>query len=65
MVLSPKAIERLKTNQLKLFDLKNLNFLINTPSLLSFADLEQCIDLYNKNGGLNNNISVCKQNKKI
>ena len=65
VVLSPKALERLKTNQLKLFDLKNFDFLINTPSLLSFADLEQCIDLYNKNGGLNFNISVCKQNKKI
>ena len=37
VVLSPKALERLKTNQLKLFDLKNFDFLINTPSLLSFA----------------------------
>ena len=64
-VLSPKAIERIKSNQLKLFGLKNFDFLINTPSLLSFADLELCIDLYNKRGGLNENIKICKRNKKI
>ena len=64
-VLSPKAVDRIKSNQLKFFDLKNFDFLINTPSLLSFADLELCIDLYNKRGGLNENINICKRNKQI
>ena len=64
-VLSPKAVDRIKSNQLKFFDLKSFDFLINTPSLLSFADLELCIDLYNKRGGLNENINICKRNKQI
>ena len=64
-VLSPKALERIKTHQLKLFSLKNFDFLVNTPSLLAFADLELCIDLYNKRGGLSQNIKICKANKKI
>ena len=64
-VLSPKALERIKTDQLKLFSLKNFDFLVNTPSLLAFADLELCIDLYNKRGGLSQNIKICKANKKF
>ena len=64
-MLSPKALDRIKSNQLKLFGLKSFDFLINTPSLLSFADLELCIDLYNKRGGLNENINICKRNKQI
>ncbi|MBD22943.1 MAG: hypothetical protein CL572_04700 [Alphaproteobacteria bacterium] len=64
-VLSPKALERIKSHQLKFFSLKNFDFLINTPSLLSFADLELCIDLYNERGGLDENIKICKKNKEI
>ena len=64
-VLSPKALERIKSNQLKLFSLKNFDFLINSPSLLAFADLELCIDLYNQRGGLSQNIKICETNKKI
>ena len=36
-VLSPRALERIKSNQLKLFSLKSFDFLINTPSLMAFA----------------------------
>ena len=65
VILSPKALERVKQDQLKLFSLKNFDYLINTPSLLAFADLDLCIDLYKKRGGLKKNIEICKKNKEI
>ena len=49
----------------KLLDLANHDFLINTPSLLSFADLEICLDAYEKRGNLHENNKICIQNKNV
>ena len=67
IVLSPKSWERLKKNKKipKLLDLANHDFLINTPSLLSFADLEICLDAYEKRGNLHENNKICIQNKNV
>jgi len=64
-VLSPRALERIKSNQLKLFSLKSFDFLINTPSLMAFADLDLCLDLYNMRGGIHENIKICQKNKEV
>ena len=65
VIMSPKAINELKSKKLlpKIFDFKINDFLINTPSLLSVADLELCIDLYNESGGLLRNKKKCEVNK--
>ena len=67
IVMSPKAIDdlRQKNNIPKIFDLKKINFLINTPSLLSIADFELCLDIYNKNGGLMGNKKKCETNYSV
>ena len=46
-------------------DIANHNFLINTPSLLSFADLEICLNKYETRGSLVGNRVICEENKKI
>ena len=50
VIMSPKAMNELKSKKVlpKIFDFKINDFLINTPSLLSVADLELCIDLCNE-----------------
>ena len=64
VVMSPKAISRLKEKPVpKIFDFLGYDYLINTPSLLSIADLEVCLDLYENCGGLDRNIESCVQNK--
>ncbi len=66
IVMSPKAINDLREKKVpKIFDLKKYNFLINTPSLLSIADFELCLDLYNKAGGLAGNQKKCEINSAI
>ena len=40
-------------------------FLLIRHRYYLFADLELCIDLYNRRGGLDENIKICKNNKKI
>ena len=67
VVLSPKAKKRLKKKDSlpKVLDLARHNYLINTPSLLSFSDLEICLDTYQKRGSLKENNKICEENKKI
>ncbi len=66
IVMSPKALKKLKKKSIpKLFNLFEYNFVINTPSLLTIADLELCLDLYEKNGGLNLNKKISEENKYI
>jgi len=67
VVLSPKAKKRLKKKNSipKVLDIARHDFLINTPSLLSFADLEICLDTYQKRGSLKGNKKICEENKKI
>ena len=66
IVMSPRAIKNIVTRQLpKIFDFLKSNFVINTPSLLTISDLAQCLDIYEKNGGLINSLNVCKKNKLV
>ena len=67
VVLSPKAKKRLKKKKSipKILDLARHDYLINTPSMLSFADLEICLDAYQKRGSLEGNKNICEENKKI
>ncbi len=66
VVMSPKAIERLESRPVpKVFDFTKNNFLINTPSLLTISDLELCLDLYEKNGGLSSSNKISKENKRV
>ena len=67
IVLSPKAIKRIKKKHSlpKVLDIARHDYLINTPSLLSFADLEICLDAYQKRGSLKGNKKICEENKKI
>ena len=67
VVLSPKAKKRLKKKKSipKVLDLARHDYLINTPSLLSFADLEICLDAYQKRGSIEGNKNICEENKKI
>ncbi len=66
VVMSPKAIERLESRAVpKIFDFIKNNFVINTPSLLTISDLELCLDLYEKNGGLNRSNKISKENKLV
>ena len=66
IVMSPKAIASAVSRPVpKIFDFLKNNFVINTPSLLTISDLAQCLDIYEKNGGLINAINVCKNNKSV
>ena len=67
VIMSPKAMNELKSKKVlpKIFDFKINDFSINTPSLLSVADLELCIDLYNESGGLLSNKKKCEENSSI
>ena len=67
VVLSPKAKNRLKKKKSipKVLDIARHDYLINTPSLLSFADLEICLDAYVMRGSLEGNKKICEENKKI
>lgn len=67
VAMSPKAKKRLKKkkNLPKVLDLANRDFLVNTPSILAISDLEICLDIFNKNGGMNWSSGICKQNKKV
>ena len=64
IVISPKAIDRIVSRPIpKIFDFLNNKSVINTPSLLTISDLSQCLDIFEKNGGLINSLKVCKTNK--
>ena len=64
IVMSPKAIHSTVSRPIpKIFDFLKNNFIINTPSLLTISDLAQCLDIFEKNGGLINSLKVCKNNK--
>ena len=64
IVMSPKAIDSAVSRPIpKIFDFLKNNFIINTPSLLTISDLAQCLDIFEKNGGLINSLEVCKNNK--
>ena len=66
VVMSPKAKKRLKNKNIpKVLSISDHDFLINTPSILSFADLNLCLDLYKKNGGLVGAKKRCRENKLI
>ena len=66
VVMSPKAKKRLKNKNIpKVLSISDHDFLINTPSILSFADLNLCLDLYKKNGGLIGAQKRCRENKLI
>ncbi len=66
IVMSPKAKRSIVSRPIpKIFDFLKNNFVINTPSLLTISDLEQCLDIYEKNGGLINSLKVCKNNKMV
>ncbi len=66
VIMSPKAISRLEKKIVpKLFDFIEYDFLINTPSLLTFSDFKLCLDLYEKKGGLDGNLECCKANKLV
>tara|TARA_B100000686_G_scaffold281400_1_gene303096 strand:+ start:229 stop:1305 length:1077 start_codon:yes stop_codon:yes gene_type:complete len=66
-IISPKAGNRIskKNNVPKILDLNEYDYLINTPSLLSIADFELCLDIYNSKGGVSGNAKICKENKSI
>ena len=64
IVMRPKAIDSTVSRAMpKIFDFLKNNFIINTPSLLTISDLAQCLDIFEKNGGLINSFKVCKNNK--
>ena len=64
IVMSPKAVHNTVSRPIpKIFDFLKNNFVINTPSLLTISDLAQCLDIFEKNGGLINSLKVCKNNK--
>ena len=64
IVMSPKAIDSAVSRPIpKIFDFLKNNLIINTPSLLTISDLAQCLDIFEKNGGLINSLKVCKNNK--
>ena len=66
IVMSPKAKRSIVSRPIpKIFDFLKNNFVINTPSLLTISDLAQCLDIYEKNGGLTNSLRVCKNNKMV
>jgi phosphoserine aminotransferase len=66
IVMSPKALDSVVFRPVpKIFDFLKSNLIINTPSLLTISDLAQCLDIYEKNGGLANSFKVCKKNKSI
>jgi len=68
IILSPKAIKRMKKIKRvipKILDLRNYNYYINTPSILSLSDLSQCLDIYNKRGDLRENRKICFENRKV
>ena len=68
VILSPKAIKRMKKIKRvipKILDLRNYNYYINTPSILSLSDLSQCLDIYEKRGNLSYNRKICFENRKI
>ena len=69
IVMSPKAIKKIKdnTNKIipKILDITNLNYPINTPSLLCFSDFEFCLNWYIKKGGLIWAKNICKKNKLV
>ena len=61
-----KSKKRLKNKNIpKVLSISDHDFLINTPSILSFADLNLCLDLYKKNGGLVGAKKRCRENKLI
>ena len=69
IVLSPKALDRLKENKKKLvpniIDLNNREKIINTPSLLCFSDFRFCLSWYKNKGGLNWANKKCKDNRLV
>ena len=69
IVLSPKAIDRLKENKEKtvpnIIDLNNREKIVNTPSLLCFSDFKFCLSWYKKKGGLSWANKKCKENKLV
>ena len=65
-VLSPKAFGRIKRRNIpKILSLYDHDFVKNTPSLLSLADFDLCLDLFLKKGGISFNRKTCMQNKEI
>ena len=66
IVLSPKAKRHVVSRPIpKIFDFLKNNFVINKTSLLKISDLAQCLDIYEKNGGLINSLKGCKNNKMV
>ncbi|MDC3091292.1 hypothetical protein OA848_02770 [Rickettsiales bacterium] len=70
IVLSPKALDRLKDNSEKIvpdiIDLKNnAEKIINTPSLLCFSDFSYCLSWYKKMGGLSWANKQSRENKLV
>ncbi len=65
-VLSPKAIKRIKNVRIpKILSLYDLDFVKNTPSLLSISDFDLCLDLYKSRGGILGNRNICIENKMV
>ena len=48
IVMSPKAMERLKKKIAKILSIYDHDFLINTPSLLSISDFDLCLEIFKK-----------------
>ncbi|MFL2679193.1 MAG: hypothetical protein ACJ0GH_02290 [Alphaproteobacteria bacterium] len=66
IVMSPKALKRIKKkNNPKVLSIYNHDLLVNTPSLLSIADFEHCLDIFNENGGLKNSLKKTIENKML
>ena len=66
VVMSPKALSRIKKKQLpKVLSIFNFDFLINTPSLLALADLDLCLDIFIKKGGIKKSIKICIENQSV
>lgn len=70
IILSPKALERLKFKKKKkivpkILNINENNFMINTPSLLCFADFKFCLDWLKKKGGLNWSNKTSNENCQI
>jgi phosphoserine aminotransferase len=66
IVMSPKAMERLKKKNLpKVLSIFDHDFLVNTPSLLSISDFDLCLEIFKKKGGIKFSKQTCIKNKCI
>lgn len=70
IILSPKAVERLnyikrKKSSPKILSINEKNFMINTPSLLCFADFKFCLNWLKKKGGVEWSNKKCIENYQI